>query len=87
MEITWIIIIVEGVLLLVCIGTLFRAWWLIGMKNGALSYYIGVDQARIRALSQLEKVEREKKELEDKLKALLQKDTSTKEKDSKKLNK
>jgi hypothetical protein len=52
-----IIAIVEGLLLVVCIGLLLRAWWWIRIKNGALNNYIRREKEQIR-----QRIEREKKE-------------------------
>jgi hypothetical protein len=51
-----IIAIVEGLLLVVCIGLLLRAWWWIRIKNGALNNYIRREKEQIR-----QRIEREKK--------------------------
>jgi septal ring factor EnvC (AmiA/AmiB activator) len=65
---THIVIIALGGLLALCVGLLLRAWWLLRRKNRALSHSIGTEKGHILKEIALEK---EKKALEERLKALL----------------
>jgi hypothetical protein len=54
------IAIAEGVLLAVCIGLLLRAWWWIGIKNGALQNYIRREKEQIGREIAQERLRKEK---------------------------
>jgi hypothetical protein len=72
---THIVIIALRASLALCVGLLLHMWWLLRRRNRALNYSIGTEKGHILKEIALEK---EKKALEERLKALTPRDARKK---------